>query len=261
MRRGRSIKFSGIAVLLFAVIIIVIVTVGVSPFILRGVSGSSAEWNRLSDIAQTYGGAAAVLSTIALIGVAASLVLQSRGNVVSREQTIRTMHTELLKMAMTDPLYAQAWGPFFASDNFDDAREHMYVNLIISSWKSRWETGGSVEQDLRSSMYTLFSGIAGQRFWSVAREVRMRAPATRREARFNQILDEEYRRAVASPAMPPVPSGRSTRRPNGPSLSAERAGSQKRATQWPLISSLIVGILAVYLEWRRRQRVFTRRLL
>lgn len=251
MRLGRNLQRHGVAMLILVVITIVITAVAVFPFTLRGISGSTQEWNRLSAIAQTYGGAAAVISTIALIGVAASLVLQSRGNIVSREQTIRTMHTELLKMAMADPLYARAWGPFFASDDFDDAREHMYVNLIISSWKSRWETGGSVEQELRSSMHTLFSGAAGRRFWAIARDVRMDAPATRREAQFNQILDEEYRRAAASPAMPPDLSELPTylNRQAGP---APRLNQQSRLAWRPLYTSLVIGIVIALWKWRRK---------
>jgi hypothetical protein len=44
----------------------------------------------------------------------------------------------------------------------------------------------------------VFSGDEGRRFWTGSRAMRAVAADTRRERRFHQILDEEYRRAVAA---------------------------------------------------------------
>jgi hypothetical protein len=71
--------------------------VGLSPLALDAFGGSATSWARRGNIGATYGAAAALLSVLALAGVAVSLVLQARETMVTREQTARAVHTELLK--------------------------------------------------------------------------------------------------------------------------------------------------------------------
>lgn len=243
-------RWPRVAVLLLAGIAVIATAIAMFPLTLRDIPGSTQEWNRLSAIAQTYTGAAAIISVIALAGVAASLMLQSRANMVIREQANRAVHIELLKMAMSDPLYCRAWGPFFASDDFDEAREHMYVNLIISSWQSRWRTYGTTEESLRVSMHVLFSGETGRRFWVTAREIRMKAPASRREAKFDQILEEEYQLAGINPASSPrlpepeaTGSPRLARTPKPP-----RPGNGDGGHQAGLVVATIIGLAVIILR-------------
>jgi hypothetical protein len=114
-----------------------------------------------------------------------------------------------MKMAMDDPLYRRAWGPFFESADPDAQREHMYVNLIVSQWEMEYELKAISEVHLRSIAHVVFSGQAGQRFWGNVRDLRMASTSNQRERRFHQILDEEYRHALRSPSVAPgaLPEG------------------------------------------------------
>ncbi|GIH98527.1 DUF6082 family protein [Planobispora takensis] len=192
-----------ITILLLVVVGLVSGLVAISPLALSLLGDQAGDWERLSLIGQTYGAASTLLSVLALLGVAASLVLQAREAKSDREQALRMLHTDLMKMAMEDPLYRRAWGPFFDSDDHDTPREHMYVNLIVSQWAMEYELETITEQHLRSIAFTLFSGPAGRRYWGNVRDLRLDSTSTRRERRFHQILDEEFAKAPEPPGPPP----------------------------------------------------------
>jgi uncharacterized membrane protein len=190
-----------ITTLILLVVVLVSGLVAVSPFALRLLSGRSGDWEQLSWVGQTYGAASALLAVLALIGVTLSLFMQAREAKASREQALRAIHTELQQMAMEDELYRRSWGPFFASGDPDAQRAHMYINMIISTWQMQYELDALSEEHLRATAHLVFSGEIGQRFWSEARDLRLRTASTRRDRRFHEILDEEYQRALASPAV------------------------------------------------------------
>jgi hypothetical protein len=194
-----------VTTLLVLVIILVSGIVAVSPFALGLLDQQQRDWEQLSWIGQTYGAASALLSVFALIGITVSLFMQAREASAAREQALRAIHTELLQMAMDDEVYRRCWGPFFASEDPVAQREHTYVNLIISNWQMQYEVRVFSEQHLRSAAHILFSGEVGQRFWAEVRDLRISTSSTRRERRFHEILDEEYRHALSAPASPPKP--------------------------------------------------------
>nr|BFE88033.1 hypothetical protein GCM10020093_106340 [Planobispora longispora] len=184
-------------------IVLVSGLVAVSPLALGALGAQADDWEHLSLIGQTYGAASTLLSVLALVGVAVSLVLQAREAKSDREQTLRMLHVDLMKMAMEDPLYRRAWGPFFDSEDPDAPREHMYVNLIISQWSMEYELGAITEDHLRSISRLLFSGPAGRRYWTNVRGLRITSTSTRRERRFHRILEEEFHATGGTP--PPSP--------------------------------------------------------
>ncbi|MDL4774522.1 DUF6082 family protein [Actinomadura xylanilytica] len=218
------------AVLLLLVIVLVCGLVAVSPFALGTLSSRSGDWEELSWIGQTYGAASALLAVLALIGVAVSLFMQAHEAKAAREQGLRAVHTDLLQMAMDDPLYRGCWGPFFASGNVDGQREHMYVNLIISNWQMRYELRAISEEHLRATAHIVFSGEPGRRFWAEGRDLRLRAAGGRRERRFLHLLDEEYEHALREPARPPAPA----RPPRSP----------RRRPPWTLLAFAAAGLAA-----------------
>ncbi|GAA4633133.1 hypothetical protein GCM10023196_069480 [Actinoallomurus vinaceus] len=174
--------------------------VALSPFALTYLNvRKSTDWNQLSAIGQTYGAASALLAGLALLGIAASLVFQAREAKATREQALRALHGDLMKMAMEDPLYRACWGAFFSSEDEDAQRAHMYVNMIINHWLLMWELNAITEEHLRAIARVVLSGEIGHRFWSDGRDLRMASAGTKRERRFNRILDEEYRKAPAPP--------------------------------------------------------------
>jgi hypothetical protein len=234
-----------ITILLLIVIVLISTLVALSPLALNWLDGRAGDWERLSFIGQTYGAASAILSVLALIGVSVSLLLQAREAKATREQALRMLHADLMKMAMEDPLYRRAWGPFFESDDNDGPREHMYVNLIVSQWAMEYELRTITDDHLRSIAHVLFSGPAGRRYWHNVRDLRITSSSTRRERRFHEILDEEYGRAGASPVPLPAPP-RSTR-PRPPLTSSWK---------WNVAAMLVGVALAEVL--RRLRSVYAR---
>jgi hypothetical protein len=159
-------------------------------------TGDSSYWARLGNIGQTYGAASALVSVFALTGVAGSIFFQSREAKASRDQALRSLHFDLMKMAMEDPVYAKSWGPFFGDDDFDSQRQHMYINLIIAHWLMMCEFDAMTDVHLRSVAHVLFLGAPGRSFWSGGRELRIKSSGSRSERRFHAVLDQEYEKAL-----------------------------------------------------------------
>ncbi|MEV6985272.1 DUF6082 family protein [Sphaerisporangium sp. NPDC051017] len=155
-------------------------------------------WSRRSEIGQTYGAAAALISVFALVAITVSLVLQARDAKLAREQASRTTHNELMTMALDDPLYRECWGVFSAEKDENALRQQLYTNLIVSYWQTRFELGTFSETHLRHGATAIFSARPGRIFWRDAREARIRTSQTRKARRFHAIIDEEYNRAIAA---------------------------------------------------------------
>lgn len=188
--------------LLFASIVFVSGLVVFSPFFLDVLKSRRDDWVELSNIGQTYGVASALLSVFALIGVSFSLILQARETKAAREQSLRALHSDLMKMAMDDPVYRACWGAFFSSEEEDAQKAHMYTNMIFNHWLLMWELRAITETHLREISRTVLEGPIGRKFWRDVRELRISSAGTRRERRFNQIIDEEYRKAIRTPVTP-----------------------------------------------------------
>ncbi|MER7207510.1 DUF6082 family protein [Streptosporangium sp. NPDC000239] len=232
--------------LLFLLVLAVPGFVVISPFFLTLLNDQGADWSRLSDIGQTYGAASAVLAVFALMGVTASLILQAREAKAGREQTLRALHTDLMRMAMDDPLYRACWGTFFTSQDADEQRAHMYVNMIVNHWLMMWELRAITEAHLRSVAAVVLAGPMGWRFWTDARRRRLVSAGTRRERRFNRILDEVYRTVPAPAARRPEPPRRPSRFPRLP-----RRHPDARAVRGGL---LFLALLAAVASAVRRLR-------
>ena len=194
-----------LAIALGATIAFSIALVALSPFafeLLESING--VNWQRLSDIGQTYGAASALLSALAITGVAISLVLQAKEMASSRRQSSRTFHHELLRMAADEPRYLECWGPRLYP-TLDEERRGMYCNLILSFWQMNYENDNYPENALRFAAAEHFRGEVGRQNWAKIGRQRAQNSAGRRSRRFMQILDEEYQKAVATG--PPVPRG------------------------------------------------------
>ena len=71
------------------------------------------DWAKLSNIGQTYGAASAVLSALAVGGVAISLFLQANQGRANQVQMVREYQRELVRMLLDDPdLYLPCWRPY-----------------------------------------------------------------------------------------------------------------------------------------------------
>jgi hypothetical protein len=192
---------------LVAAVLAVLVLVAISPLALRQLGTlRGTNWLLLSNIGQTYGAASALLTGLALIGVAGSIVFQIRTIQVSREQSSREHHRHLVEMSLTDPLYRRCWGGsnperHMVSNN-DYYRQQVYANLIVSNWQNDYKLGGFRERSLRITFSHFFNGEVGRQFWAESRIRRLNSAESRQDRRFCRIMEEEYQKAVA--ARPPT---------------------------------------------------------
>jgi Family of unknown function (DUF6082) len=201
----------GLALILATVAVLALVAI--SPLALKQLTSIRAvNWGQLSNIGQTYGAASALLTGLALVGVAGSMIFQIRAIDISRAQTVRQQHAHLIEMALMDPVYMRAWGHDpMAYGGADRSRQLFYINLILSFWEDGYRLGSISENIIRGDLAIMFCGEAGREFWAIARYARLQTSHDRRNKRFAQIAEEEFQKAtsIGPPAVraeePPSP--------------------------------------------------------
>src|SRR6266480_1461980 len=211
--------------LLLLAIASLLVLVAASPLALNGLGSLlGLPWKQLSDIGQAYGAASALLTSLALIGVAGSIILQAREINASRDQSSREHHAHLVEMSLEDPVYQRAWGADPSQFGSDGFRQRAYINLIVSHWERDYKVNGIAEHTLRGNIAQLFKGEAARQWWAETGFIRRASAANRREKRFCRIVDEEFRKAIAS---------------GPPAVAAEAAGSPPSGDQRAAYSTLL----------------------
>jgi hypothetical protein len=159
------------------------------PFVLQGVAGR--DWQTLSDVGQAYGAISAILSGLALCGVAVSVTVQWRQVVWSRTASAREQHFELMKMMLANP------GLNYLQREHDDEelyRRRMICNLWVSHWLLLWDLGELDPESLRSAFDELFTNPFSRDWW------RKRGPTwiarrSRRREEFMAIAWSSFREA------------------------------------------------------------------
>jgi Family of unknown function (DUF6082) len=168
-----------------------------TPFVLLAISHiRPKDWAQFSNEGQAYGGIAAAFGMLALIGVVASLVLQSRESAANRAAFQRSIHNDLMSKALDDEALRACWGRTHFKDS-EQERQHIYTNLIFSFWHSMFEIGKLTDHDLRDVTSRIFNGAPGRRYWSISGPHMIRFhSSSRRDARFVEIVEQEYRKAL-----------------------------------------------------------------
>jgi hypothetical protein len=144
-----------------------------SPLALDELARYKGNWPQLSNIGQTYGAVSALLSSIALGGVVLSLLYQARDSRTAREQTIRSLQLELIKMQMEDPDLMTAsgapWGLAIPSESAP-IREFLYIQIWISYLLGNYVIDEISEAALRYVIANeLFRSRAGRDYWEARR--------------------------------------------------------------------------------------------
>ncbi|MFG1869860.1 DUF6082 family protein [Micromonospora arborensis] len=152
---------SALIVLLAAILGLVLV----SPFIMEVLVDGDTDWAELSNVGQAYGAVTAVLSALAFIGVAASLLLQWRLNVMSHAVSARERHFELIKLTMDRPEIA-----YFVDDGAVSSgtlAQRLNINLWIGHWFLLWKTREIDEFGLRRNFAGMFRNPVAREWWGV----------------------------------------------------------------------------------------------
>jgi hypothetical protein len=188
-----------------------------------------SDWAKFSNEGQAYGGLAAVIGMLAIAGVVASLMLQVRESAANRVQAERTFHADLVYKALEEPELIECWGrdPMPGKD-LASLRRHCFVNLIISHYYAMFEIGRWSDETVHRLAADIFTGMPARDHWAITREEWTGYPSgSLINRKFVAIMDEEYRRAIASGPVTVRPK----RRASAPKASGERS----------MISGLAVG--------------------
>lgn len=166
-----------------------LVLVLASPLALSALDTGDRDWRRLSEIGQTYGAVSTLISILTLGGITVSLLLQSRSARLDHEQVPRTIHMELMKMALEDPELLACWGGAATGEVVPTQRQSIYINLVVSFWEMNLEVGRS-EAQVKLAADGLFSGPLGREFWRTNRLVR--EADTKPKQQLHRLLDERW---------------------------------------------------------------------
>lgn len=187
---------AGIAISMLAALIVALF----SPFWLIVLSEDHAHWGTLGNIGQAYG----VLSAIALVGVAASIVFQARQGKAQRIQMVRDYHLELRRMALENPeVYMPCWRPIKAQHlDLNSRRQHLYLHLTMTyAWMS-YSVGVMSDDVLLNDLCAgIFKGAAGRSYWEAEREMWQQTPGGRRRLRFISLVEQAYEAKSRDPEM------------------------------------------------------------
>ena len=195
-QRRKAVRRALLAVVVLLVVAIFIVG---TPFALSALGSlKHADWAQFSNEGQTYGGIAAVFGILALAGIAATVILQSRQTAITHAIAQRTVHADLFSKALNDPELLARWGPSIYGDLKQD-RQHAYLNLIVSFWRSEFELGTLSEEELRGGVAYMFAAAPGRRYWSIAGPNQRTFYDNDRDRKFTSIIDEEYNNVVGVP--------------------------------------------------------------
>ena len=220
-----------------------------SPFALEEISGSEGvDWNRLSQIGAAYGFTSAIVSALALAGVAVSLIVQNRQARADQVQGIRSYYLELVRLELDDmALFQPVWGTTDIADPHEQKR-HVYADLMMNYAWMGFEIGTIRESLLRDMLAGMFTGEAGRHYWSRAHTSWIAGSSGSRVGRrFLAIVGEEHARAVTS-----GPPTRSPIAPSPPVVPAAEASPAWRTSVGALIG-LGAGLALGSLLRGRRQ--------
>jgi uncharacterized membrane protein len=231
-------------------LIVIIGLVVLSPVALTELAHLRSNWLQLSEIGQTYGAVSALLTSLALVGVIFSLLYQSRNNQNAREQTIRSLQFELIRLAMGDPALMTAAGAPWDLDIPADSssiRQFLYVQVWVSFLSGNYMIGELPESSVRHlAAHEIFRSQAGRNYWKAVGQVQISNSKGPRK-RFFRILDDEYNKAISS-GVPVARSIKVTEPSTGRAKSRAQAGRQLSK----FVAATIIGIIAGRL-WQHRK--------
>src|ERR1700742_4046123 len=194
IRRGFRLALAGIALLA------VLALAAFSPLIYAGLEDLMRGWGRISNIGPAYTALSALVSSLALIGVAVSLLYQARAGRTAREQSIRSLQQQLIMMEMADPALMTAmgapWGLPIPPES-GKIRDYLYVHMWSSFLAGNFAVGElSAEAVRKMARAELLSSAAGRTYWAAVRG-NVLSTTEGKYQRFARIVDEEYRRLLA----------------------------------------------------------------
>jgi uncharacterized protein DUF6082 len=140
--------------------------------------------NRWSQIGQALEPVGVFFSGVAFIGIALTLFLQTRDLQNQREElaitreeqqrnsevALRQLHTDLIKMAISDRELREVWPPI--APGVAETKKDHYCNLILNLQKVAYEAHTIELAELRGALRHLMASRDMYAFWTKARAAR-----------------------------------------------------------------------------------------
>jgi hypothetical protein len=165
-----------------------------SPFVLVLVNRIvKVNWTVLSNIGQAYGLVSALVSAIALSGVAFSLILQRKQTDIAQLQTLRAMQFELIRMGYENPKLIKIWN---MHERPSYMAEHRYINLWFMYYKASYRIGAFSDSTMSRIAASSFQSERIRQWWLDDRETYAAQANNVADERFALLIDNAYREAV-----------------------------------------------------------------
>ncbi|MEV4679575.1 DUF6082 family protein [Streptomyces kurssanovii] len=142
-----------------------IAVIAVTPFLLQVAAPAGKDWDHLSNISQTYGALSVLFSAAALLGVAASLMHQSRQTEIAAEEAQRSSHRQLLLVSIEDPELMVCWEPIPLGVTAQVRKQVGFANLIVSNWYADYRLKRANDDVVRLQMEIHFRGEIARTHW------------------------------------------------------------------------------------------------
>ena len=173
-----------VAIGIALVVGLTLVTAGVAVPVILLLHVNDATLSRWSQIGQALEPVGVFFSGVAFIGIALTLFLQSRELQNQREElaitreeqqrnsevSLRQLHTDLIKMAISDRELREVWPPI--APGIDETKKDHYCNLILNLQKVAYESRTIELAELRGALRYLMASRDMYHFWTKARSAR-----------------------------------------------------------------------------------------
>jgi hypothetical protein len=206
------------------VVVLVMLLAGVGVAALLARRGAAAEWNKWSDVGQTFGALSSIISGLALAAVVITARMQFQEMRQSRAEmeyqrhflmdnhlelqrtaaaNLGQLHLEILKLSIEDASLAEVWPPFEPNITPSLNRQYIYANIIYQFNLTSLRTGGKSDEEVIANLRLLFSSPLMRGYWKAAAKGRKVLPPDSPEMLVAQTADaicQEYETVVANAA-------------------------------------------------------------
>jgi hypothetical protein len=189
----RRTRQSSVVLLFGLAATLVLVTIVASPVLFGHLSTRTRDWAYLSAVGQAYGGVSAILSGLALCGIAVSLVLQRQQALGDRIAATSQRHFDILRLALDDPTLAKVLAPELATSAH--VREQIFANLVLTFWYRSWRQRVINEHELRTSVARMFFSPVSRDWWARVQPLWLEGTSTRIERKFTSLVQSEWAKA------------------------------------------------------------------
>ncbi|MEV6033978.1 DUF6082 family protein [Nonomuraea sp. NPDC052116] len=177
----------------------VLVVLLASPFALGRLAGATGvDWASLADVGDAYGSVVALLTAVSLLVLAVSVAFQARTARISSETAVRMLHMEMMRFTIEDPSLLQMEGAEWdgTAEASEEMRRWAFVNMQLGLYRSFHALKELPTAELRMAMAARFRSRMGRDHWEHNQAWFRASERNRHDRRFNEIVEEEYQRAV-----------------------------------------------------------------